>query len=179
MNRARNAPRERRASLPVHPSRPSDPARYRLRVDGLVEQPRELSLAELEGLAQQALTDDFTCLEGWTVPDLTWQGIPLPAVLELVGVRATASWVQASAGEFSVALPLAEARRGLLALRLGGEPLPVEHGGPVRLVIPGGACFTSVKWLDHLELRQQPAPSTGRTIALDRLAAGGGARPSG
>lgn len=175
MTSASNQSGQRLASLPLHSSQPCDGAHYRLRVDGLVQWPLELSVAELEGLAQQSLTDDFTCLEGWTVPGLVWQGVPVPVVLELAGARATAGWIQASAGAFSVALPLAEARRGLLALRLGNEPLPVEHGGPVRLVIRGGACYTSVKWLDHLELRQQPAPSTGRTIALERLTAHGGA----
>jgi hypothetical protein len=41
-----------------------------------------------------------------------------------------------------------------------------EHSGPVRLVVPGGKCFASIKWLDHLELRSDPGLNTAETIAL-------------
>ncbi len=141
----------------------------RLRVDGLVERPLELTAAELAALMQQHLTDDFTCIEGWTVPALDWRGVPLLLLLELAGARPEATWVQASAGDFSVPLPREEAGAALLALRLGDEPLPPAHGGPVRLVLPGGVCFTSIKWLDRLELRHTPGVNTGQHIALARL----------
>ena len=97
--------------------------------------------------------------------------MPLAAVLARAGVAPAARWVQASAGAYSVPLPLAAARRGLLALRLGGTPLSAARGGPVRLVVPGRACYTSLKWLDHLELRPAAAPDTGRVAARARLAA--------
>jgi DMSO/TMAO reductase YedYZ molybdopterin-dependent catalytic subunit len=63
------------------------------------------------------------------------------------------------------------AGRALLATHLGGQDLPIEHGGPVRLVVPGADCFTSVKWLDHLEFRVEARANTGREIALGRLRA--------
>ena len=49
-------------------------------------------------------------------------------------------------------------------------PIPPEYGGPVRLIVPGGDCFMNIKWLDHLELRNEPGPNTAKTIALGRLA---------
>lgn len=111
------------------------------------------------------MADAFTCLEGWTVPRLTWQGVALRDVLDTAGVRAEARWLQATAGPFSVPLPLALADTALIALRLGNEDLPGEHGDPIRLIVPGQACFTSVTWLDHLELRATPAQNTAEAIA--------------
>lgn len=103
------------------------------------------------------------------MPGLHWGGVALATVLEAAGVAEQARFVQASAGEFSVPLSLDAARRALLATRLGDTPLPREHGWPVRLVVPGDDCFTSVKWLDRIELRAQPGANTGRDIALGRL----------
>ncbi|HZU06880.1 MAG TPA: molybdopterin-dependent oxidoreductase [Chloroflexota bacterium] len=159
---------EIRSSLPLHRVPAAIPSQ--LRVDGLVEQPLALTVADLEALPQRTVVDDFTCLEGWTVPGLVWEGVPLEALLALVQPRPEAQWVQASAGEFTMPLPLAEARGALLALRLNGQPLPKEHGGPLRLIVPGRECFTSIKWLERLELRAAPGPDTARQIARGRLA---------
>lgn len=158
-----------RRELPVHavPGTGVPPAR--LRIDGLVACPLELTVDDLASFAQQSATAAFTCLEGWTVPDVRWQGILLRAVLERAMPAPQARWVEASGGAFSVSLPIELARRSLLALRLGDDPLPIAHGGPVRLVVPDGVCYTSVKWLDRLELREFPGPNTGQAIALDRL----------
>jgi DMSO/TMAO reductase YedYZ molybdopterin-dependent catalytic subunit len=140
-------------------------------VDGLVERPLQLTRSDLDGLPQHNLTDDFTCLEAWTVPGLKWNGVALQTVLSLAGATAEAQWIQPSAGAFSVPLAMHDAGRALLATHLGGQDLPIEHGGPVRLVVPGADCFTSVKWLDHLELRVEAGANTGREIALGRLRA--------
>ncbi len=160
---------ETRSALPLHPRAACQAPPGRLRIDGLVERPLDLSPDDLAALPQQALTDDFTCLEGWTVRDLDWRGVRLEALLELAAPQAEARWVQASAEEFSVPIPLDQARRALVATHLGDQPLSGEHGGPARLVVPGGVCFTSVKWLDRLELRADPGPNTAQSTALGRL----------
>ncbi len=144
-----------------------------LRVDGLVRRTLILGVSDLQALAEQTLVDDFTCLEGWSVPGVRWYGTPLAAVLDLAQVKPAAQWVQASATEgaqtFSLPLPLAEARTALLAYKLNGRPLSPEHGGPLRLVVPRRECFTSIKWLDHLEVRAEPGVNSARTIATSRL----------
>lgn len=156
--------------LPLHPGGPQQPARPHLIVDGLVACPLALAPADLAAFPLAEVTDDFLCLEGWSVPGLHWRGVALAAVLEAAGPRAQVRIVQASSGGFSVPLTLAQARGALLAMRLGGAPLPHEHGGPVRLVVPGADCFTSIKWLDRIELRAEPGANTGKEIALGRLA---------
>lgn len=149
------------------------PAPGPLRVTGLVRRPLALTSADLRALPGETLTDDFTCLEGWTVPGVRWQGVRVAAVLALADVLPEAQWLQASAGSgrdaFSLPLPLDEARRALLAYGIDGKPLAPEHGGPLRLVVPGRECFTSIKWLDRLEARAAPGPDTARSIATGRL----------
>jgi DMSO/TMAO reductase YedYZ molybdopterin-dependent catalytic subunit len=159
-----------RDRLPVHNSADDhDVQTYVLQVDGLVGQCLKLTAADLERLPQEDLVEDFTCLEGWTVPGVRWRGILFETVLSLARPRPQALWVQASARDFSLPLSLDRAKRALLAIRLGEDPVPVEHGGPVRLFVPGGECFMQIKWLDHLELRNEPGANTAEATALDRL----------
>jgi DMSO/TMAO reductase YedYZ molybdopterin-dependent catalytic subunit len=164
---------ERREALPVHavPAGLAAPEGWRLRVDGLVAQPLDLSVSEVEALGAQARAADFICEEGWVVPEQQWEGVAVAAILERAGVQPEARFLKVYAGDFTVLLPLAEALTGgaLLARGLNGAPLTPEHGAPLRLVAPGRACFYSVKWVDRLEVLAEEAPTTGETIARNRL----------
>ncbi len=156
-------------ALPVHPGDAPDPATWRLRVDGLVGQPLDIDLDGLLAMPQQLMVDDFACLEGWTVPGIRWRGVTIADLLDRAGAPPEAAWVQVTADDFSIPLPIADARAALLAVEANDEPLPGEHGGPARLVVPGGECFTSIKWTDHIEVRAEPGDNSARRIALDRL----------
>ncbi len=159
-----------RANLPVHEL--SDRGSFvprSLRIDGLVVKCLDLTPVDLRLMPQDELRDDFKCREGWMVPDLSWRGVLLQTVFALARPHHEARHVQASAGDFSISLPLDRADGALLAISLNGTILSVEQGGPVRLVVPGGECFTSIKWLDHLELRSEPGLNTAERIALARL----------
>ncbi len=158
-------------ALPVHPGEGPDPATWRLRIDGLVDTPLDLDLGDLAAMPQQLMVDDFSCLEGWTVPGLRWRGVAVADLLDRAAAPPEAAWVQLSADDFSLPLPIAEARTALLALEVNDEPLPAEHGGPARLVVPGGECFTSIKWTERIEVRAEPADNSARRIALARLEA--------
>jgi DMSO/TMAO reductase YedYZ molybdopterin-dependent catalytic subunit len=158
---------ELRPSLPPHPvpaERPSG-----IRIDGLVAHPVVVAGADLATLQRVELREPFACEEGWQTPPLGWSGVRLLDVLALATPRSDAPWVRVSSGGYAVPLALAEARDALLADTLNGEPLPPQHGAPWRLVVPGAACFTSVKWVDRLELAPQPGPPTGEAIARARL----------
>jgi DMSO/TMAO reductase YedYZ molybdopterin-dependent catalytic subunit len=163
--------REIRQSLPVHPVLGDSEIPRLLRIDGRISQVIELSVMDLARFPQTTLIQTFTCAEGWSVPDLCWEGVAFDEITGRVRVDAAARWLQASAGRFSVPLPIEAVNQALLATHLDGHRLPPEHGGPVRLVIPGQACFTSVKWLDHLEFRREPGPNTARAIAVGRISA--------
>src|SRR5205823_13427947 len=105
----------------------------------------------------------------WQVPSLRWRGVRLGDLLALVRPLASARHVRVYAGEYAVPLALDAAQDALLAEALNGEPLSVAHGAPWRLVVPGGQCFTSVKWVERLEVTAAPGAADGERIARARL----------
>ena len=72
-------------------------------------------------MPQHELRDDFRCREGWVVPDVRWGGVLLETVLALARPHREARHVQASAGDFSISIPLDRAANALLAISL--EPI--------------------------------------------------------
>ena len=142
-----------------------------LRVEGLVRSPTLLTGADLVNLTQQSLTDDFRCLEGWSVPDQDWEGVPLSVVLDIAEPLPNAGYAAISAADYSVTVPLdGDAAQVLLATRLNGAPLEADHGGPCRLVMVGQACYASIKWVDCIRLTEAPPEDTARQIAAARNA---------
>ena len=166
---------DKRRELPRHPLPDGlQAAGGAIRVDGLVAQPRELGAAELTALRRADLFGPFSCEEGWQVDGLAWRGVRLADVIALAQRLSAATWVRVHAGNYVVPLSLEEAEIALLCDELNGAPLAVEHGAPWRLIMPGASCFTSVKWVDRVELAAEPGEQTGRDIARSRLAAATG-----
>jgi DMSO/TMAO reductase YedYZ molybdopterin-dependent catalytic subunit len=160
--------RDRLPSFPVTSADRERAARARIRIDGLVARPVELSVAEVSRLPRAALDEAFVCEEGWQVPGLRWGGVRLSDLLALAEPLEAARYVRAGSGAWVVPIAVADAVRGLVCDALNGEPLTLEHGAPWRLVVSGGACYTNVKWLDHLELVAEPGEDDVRRIALSR-----------
>lgn len=158
-------------ALPTFPDS-GQAARWRtLRVEGLVSRPLVLSAQGLGDLPQKTLRDDFRCEEGWMAPELEWKGVAIQTVLQMAGPAESAKYVAFHAGDYAIGMPLAEVRKSkmVLALRLNGEPLAPEHGGPCRLVAAGKECYFSVKWLDLIEVTAKRPEDTGKAIALARI----------
>lgn len=166
-----------RDRLPEHPltadEQPPDDADASLRVLGLAARPDALSSAALAALPRAPLAERFACEEGWAVEGLVWQGIRLGEALAACQPLPAARYVRVRAGGYWVALPLDQIDDALLCDRLNGEPLTRAHGAPWRLVVAGGACFTSVKWVSRLELAAEPGEATAERIARRRIAAPG------
>ena len=163
---------ELRQELPDHPL--PDEVRYRqavatIRVEGLVAQPMTLDAAALRNLRQVAFEEPFVCDEGWAVPGLRWRGVALHDALALAQPLEQARFVSVCSGAYAVSVPVTDAPRILLCDTLNELPLPIEHGGPWRMVVPSGQCFTSVKWVERLEVTAERKPSTGELIARQRL----------
>jgi DMSO/TMAO reductase YedYZ molybdopterin-dependent catalytic subunit len=162
---------EIRRTLPEQPvpeSARAQSAAPRLVIDGLVERPQTLAPEQLAGLARGNFTESFKCEEGWEVPGLTWEGVKLAEVLRLAGALPEARYVRVGSGEYVVPIALQDAADALLCDRLNGEPLPEKNGAPWRLSVPGGVCFSSVKWVDRLTLAVEPGENTGQRIARSR-----------
>jgi DMSO/TMAO reductase YedYZ molybdopterin-dependent catalytic subunit len=169
---------ERRDTLPVH-YRPDDQPhpdgeRGALRLSGLIAQPGTLSAGDLSALPRTRLAEPFVCEEGWSVDGLVWEGVPLREIVARLGPLPGARYLRVYAGNYWLALSLADLDGALLCDRLNDAPLASEHGAPWRLVLSGGACFTSVKWVDHLELAAEPGDATAERIARRRIAPTGG-----
>jgi DMSO/TMAO reductase YedYZ molybdopterin-dependent catalytic subunit len=138
------------------------PADYRLRVHGLVDRPRTLSLDDLGRMRQATLVRDFQCVTGWRVGNVRWSGVLLRDLLAAVGVQpaARALTFRSFDGSYDESLTLAQATRPdvLVALRMLDAPVTHDHGGPVRLYVAPMYGYKSIKWLGEIEVVDAVAP---------------------
>jgi DMSO/TMAO reductase YedYZ molybdopterin-dependent catalytic subunit len=134
----------------------SDPSMWHLEVEGLVDNPVKLELAEFLQLGHRDVTFDVHCVTSWTRLATTFRGIPLAEILEDAGPRPEASFISFTA--FSTrghhtSLPLQTAlKSSWLVHSADGRPIEREHGGPVRVVTPGKYFYKSLKWVKSVEL---------------------------
>jgi DMSO/TMAO reductase YedYZ molybdopterin-dependent catalytic subunit len=137
------------------------PARWTLRLDGLVEQPTVLSLEALQGLPHLDVVADVHCVTGWSLLGRRWRGVALRDLEDLVRPRPEARFLMAHAlGGWTTDLALADGRRPGVAVvwAVDGAPLPREHGGPLRLLVPHLYFWKSCKWLVQLEWMAEDRP---------------------
>jgi DMSO/TMAO reductase YedYZ molybdopterin-dependent catalytic subunit len=154
--------------LPLHPG--PERSWTGLVIGGLVRRPTLMTAADLADLPRMDVTTDFVCREGWCVPGLHWEGVALATLLDLAEADPTAPWIEVAAEGFATPLARDAVAGAMIATHLGGAPLAVEHGGPARLVIPGADCYTSIKWLDRIEVLDTASRDVAREVALARLA---------
>ncbi len=129
------------------------PEQMRLTIEGLVEEPLTLSWADLMALPQSNLTADFHCVTRWSKLDVRWSGIRVPDLMQRVrlkpGVRAVLIHCY---GGYTTNLTMDDflLEQNILAHKLFGEPIPRDHGGPLRLVVPHLYAWKSAKWVRGL-----------------------------
>lgn len=137
-------------------------ADYRLKVDGLVDRPLELTLGDLRSRPQTELVRDFQCVTGWRVPDVPWKGVRVGDLLAEAGVqrRATHLRIYSFDGVYTESLSLEQARLDdvLVAHEMLGGPVSRDHGGPVRLYVAPMYGYKSLKWLDRIEVVDELDP---------------------
>jgi DMSO/TMAO reductase YedYZ molybdopterin-dependent catalytic subunit len=164
-------------------------ASWALEIDGSLEAPFSITYADLLALPSVALTSTLECAgnsrlglaplpkgEPWAsgaVSTAQWRGVPLADLLSRAGLRPSVVEILFTGADsgtmdnkpeqitFQRSLPLDAALGGhaLLAYEMNGAPLPPEHGGPVRLIVPGWYGMASVKWLTRITAID--APFTG------------------
>lgn len=116
-------------------------------------------LRELEALPKLRVSGDLHCVSSWTTPGLRWEGVAGRVLVDLFPPRDDAEYVRAwAAYGYSSTLRLEDlvAARTVLATHAHGEPLPPEHGWPVRLVVPHLYGYKGPKWLRALEYLTTP-----------------------
>ncbi len=132
---------------------------YRLRVNGLVDTPVELSLAELRALpGHEQITQHF-CIQGWS-GIAKWGGVSLRTLMDLVGPQPEAKWVVfyslgdgPDGGVYYDAHPVEQMdfHLTMLAYDMNDEPLSFGHGAPLRLRNENQLGFKQVKWVKGVE----------------------------
>lgn len=135
--------------------------RWSLSVHGEVERPTTLTYRDLLAFPQKELVCDVHCVTSWTRLGMRWKGVPFSVVADAVTPRPTVRFVVMECEQgFTTSLPY-EALRDedvLLAHSVEGVPLPAEHGGPVRMLVPKRYFYKSAKWLRGLKFVRDDEP---------------------
>jgi DMSO/TMAO reductase YedYZ molybdopterin-dependent catalytic subunit len=161
-------------------------ARWTIRVGGLVDTPAELVLDELLPLEESMGTLLLECSGNsrtghfGLLSAATWHGIPVSAVLDTLRSQPDATRVsisgfdqhsQVSAGGHSTpgaswifSFDELEEAGAFFATRMNGEPLPADHGAPLRLFVPGWYGCACIKWVDEIALVGDDEPATSQMI---------------
>jgi sulfite oxidase len=179
------------------------PEAWRLRIDGMVDRPLELSLADLkERFAHREVVATLQCAGNRRaglmvvrdIPDqhpwgpgatstARWGGVSLAEVLAAAGLQPGATDIAFVAPDVaqeasppqpyggSISTAKATAGETMLVWEMNGEPLPVEHGGPVRMVVPGHIGARSVKWVERITAQDHPSDNFFQATAYRLLPA--------
>ena len=136
-------------------------AGYRLRIEGLVRRPLEVSLEALRGMPQRTQVTRHDCVEGWSVIG-KWQGVPLSHLLDLAGLRPGARYVvfhcfddlagDGSRYYESIDLEDAYHPQTIAAHRLNDAPLTVANGAPVRMRIERKLGYKHAKYVHAIRI---------------------------
>jgi sulfane dehydrogenase subunit SoxC len=171
----------------------TDEFAWRLRLDGLVERPFELSLEELRRMPARTVRMTMECAGNgrgqmsprypsvpWMeegVSTAEWTGVPLAELTKRAGLRPAATELvfhgvdrgldRGIEHAFARSLAADEAAREevLVAWAMNGQPLLPQHGAPLRLVVPGWYGMASVKWLARIEAVAEPFEGVQQTLS--------------
>lgn len=176
-----------------------DIAKWRLVVDGMVENPFSISLPELCALPKLSIVAFHECYGSplrpsdrniWRVGNVIWTGVPLKFLLNIAQPLRSARYIWSEgldhgtfAGKkitcYQKDIPLEKAMSDevLVAYEMNSEPLRTERGGPVRLVVPGWFGTNSTKWLSRLSFQAQRAPGIFASHYYNRPNPQGGIQP--
>ena len=139
-----------------------DRSTWRLRIEGLVEQPVTLTYEGLLRLPRAEQVSDFHCVTGWSVQDVHWAGVRFADLLAAAAPRARASVLSFVSSERpyvdTLTLAQAELPDAMLAYEMDGKPLRREHGAPVRVVIPEMYGYKNVKWVERIVVGDRAEP---------------------
>lgn len=133
------------------PMVPTD--QWSLKVFGLAT-PQTFTWQDMMALPQSEFTADFHCVTRWSKLDVKWTGIKVTDLMQQLQVQDRAKYVMLHCyGDYTTNLSLDDFVReeNFFAHTLFGEPLPPDHGGPMRVVVPHLYAWKSAKWINGLE----------------------------
>lgn len=131
-----------------------DPLKFRLTVDGEVNNPLQLSMADIQKLPLTSMIIRHVCVEGWAAI-VQWNGVRLRDLVSLVQPKANVRYIYfKSADGYSESWDLASALhpQTLMAYQKNGQPLSVDNGAPIRLASPIKLGYKQSKWVTRITL---------------------------
>ncbi|MGJ5672755.1 MAG: molybdopterin-dependent oxidoreductase [Nostochopsis sp.] len=140
-----------------------DPTKYRLVVDGEVNNPLSLSISDIQALPMTAMIIRHVCVEGWAAI-VQWGGVRLREIVALAQPQQNVKYVyfQSADGYYSSwDIASASHPQTLLAYQKNGEPLPTENGAPLRLASPIKLGYKQSKWITRITVVSSLFPLKG------------------
>lgn len=134
---------------------------WRLDIAGAVEKPVTWTWQTYLDQPQSKKLSDIHCVTTWSRYDNHWEGVSTHHLMDAVGVKPEAAFVLLTSNDgYTTNLELEDfaSADALIAHSWEGEPLPLEHGGPVRLIVPHLYFWKSAKWLRRIEFATRDHP---------------------
>ncbi|MCW3092891.1 MAG: sulfite oxidase-like oxidoreductase [Ferruginibacter sp.] len=138
--------------LGIQPDIPID--KWKLIIDGAVDHPVTLTWADFLSLPQTEDSSDFHCVTTWSKLNMNWKGVRMLDLAALVQPSETATHIMCHGyDDYSTNISMEEALKPdvLLVHTVEGKPLPIEHGGPVRMITPQLYAWKGSKWISRIE----------------------------
>ncbi|MBI5215743.1 MAG: sulfite oxidase-like oxidoreductase [Ignavibacteriae bacterium] len=134
---------------------------WKLRVWGEVEEERVFSWEEFMQLPQTTIRADFHCVTRWSRFDDDWTGVLFKDFVQFIKLKPTAKFImQHTYDNYTTNLPIEVMldEEVMFAHTFNGEPLPREHGGPMRIFTPKRYAWKGAKWINEIEFMQFDKP---------------------
>jgi len=134
---------------------------WTLEIYGAVETPTTFTYDEFIELPAVKINADIHCVTGWSLFDTEWEGILFRTIVEIVQPIKGAKFVVFECadvnGTFTTSLPLQQLMGDdtILAFKYKGQELSVEHGGPVRAIVPQKYFYKSAKWITKIKFIEE------------------------
>jgi DMSO/TMAO reductase YedYZ molybdopterin-dependent catalytic subunit len=140
-----------------------DPVAFRLKINGAVNQPMQLSMADIQKLPLTSMVIRHVCVEGWAAI-VQWGGVRLQDLAKLVQPKPSARYVYFKSADYyyeswdiaSVLHP-----QTLMVYQKNGAPLPIENGAPLRLASPIKLGYKQSKWVTEITFLDRLPKDTG------------------
>jgi DMSO/TMAO reductase YedYZ molybdopterin-dependent catalytic subunit len=139
---------------------------FRLKVHGLVNKPYEIDYAALLKLPQVEKKADIHCVTGWSLIDGLWKGVQITALAGIAEVKPEARFaIFEAANGYTANVPLKEALadNSMVTYRLNGKPFSLDHGAPVRGLVPDLYFWKSAKWITGIKFVRDDQPGFWET----------------
>ena len=133
---------------------------WRFTIDGLVDRTVTFRWEEFVRLPRTVQVSNFHCVEGWSVLNITYEGLFVSDLLKITGISPKAKYVKfySADGEFADTLSVEQAHMKdvMIVLLMDGAPISRVLGGPARLIVPQMYAYKAVKWVTRIELIDEP-----------------------